>query len=44
MDDTIQLCFNIDKNDKYIQYINSIEYVKKLYEIHNSDSESMNFM
>lgn len=40
IESTIQLCFNIDKNDKYISYTNSIEYVKKLYEIHNSDSES----
>ena len=40
LDNTIQLCFNIDKSNQYISYINSIKYVKKLYEIHNSDSES----
>lgn len=41
LSDFIELGFDIENPDNnYAVYSNSIDYVKKLYEIHNSDSES----
>ena len=41
MNDFIQLGINIEEPmSKYVSYVNSIDYVKKLYNMHNSDNES----
>ena len=41
MNEPIQIGINIEEPvSKYVSFVNSIDYVKKLYKMHNSDNES----
>ena len=41
MNDPVQICINIEEPaSKYVSFVNSIDYVKKLYKMHNSDNET----
>tara|TARA_Y200000002_G_C22635785_1_gene644593 strand:- start:279 stop:1355 length:1077 start_codon:yes stop_codon:yes gene_type:complete len=43
LDDVVQLSFDVQNNNKYAKFMNSIDYLKRLYFINNQENESYGF-